>query len=205
MLCTEIKYLCQRLSNQDSLSSESDGKGEAEVTDVPSHTAHVCCPGLEEQTCVDCALALDHLAVMTNDVADRKNMLEREVQNLTYLIEAMNKQVAPLTSWATTLATHVNGIAGTFAVQQIQVNELVTVTTTTRDISGQNSSTLDTLEESLWLLWTRQLANVSDFEGIFHINVLKQGDNSHVGFLFTSPQSVFWVIARDRLEGIVIL
>ncbi|KAJ9063046.1 hypothetical protein DSO57_1004335 [Entomophthora muscae] len=33
----------------------------------------------------------------------------------------------------------------------------------------------------------------------------KNKENIIVGFLSTSPQSVSWIVARDRLEGIVIL
>ncbi|KAJ9064556.1 hypothetical protein DSO57_1029417 [Entomophthora muscae] len=69
----EIKYLRQHLSNPDNLSSESEGEGEAEVTSTPAHDNHGCCPGLEGQPQVNCACALDQLAEVTNDVADRQD------------------------------------------------------------------------------------------------------------------------------------
>ncbi|KAJ9077919.1 hypothetical protein DSO57_1012084 [Entomophthora muscae] len=92
------------------------------------------------------------IAKVINDVADRQDTLEREVQNLSCFTETLNGQVAPLVTQATSLATRVNGIAGTLTVQKIKIDEFGTAATTARDISGQNSSTLDTLEESLQLL-----------------------------------------------------
>lgn len=145
----EIKYLRQRLSNSEDLSSESEDKEEGEAVNTHAHENHGCCPGLEGQPRVHCARALDQLAKVTNNVADRQDALEREVQNLSCFTETLNGQVAPLVAQTTSLATRVNGIAGNLAVQQITVDEFGTAAATAQDISGQNSSTLDTLEESL--------------------------------------------------------
>ncbi|KAJ9090524.1 hypothetical protein DSO57_1001495 [Entomophthora muscae] len=55
----EIEYLRQRLSNPDDLYSESEGEEEAEVASTPTHGNYGCCPGLEGQPWVNCALVLD--------------------------------------------------------------------------------------------------------------------------------------------------
>ncbi|KAJ9064467.1 hypothetical protein DSO57_1030298 [Entomophthora muscae] len=81
----EIAYLHQFLSDQEAYSSEYDGEGEAETTEVPNNEDHGCCPGLEEQPCVNCVLALDNLAAVKNNVADRQDVLEQEVQTLACL------------------------------------------------------------------------------------------------------------------------
>ncbi|KAJ9060795.1 hypothetical protein DSO57_1027009 [Entomophthora muscae] len=142
----EIEYLRQFLSNSGYLSSESEDEEEGEVVNTPAHDNHGCCPGLEGQTRVNCAHVLDQLAEVTNDVADRQDSLEREVQNLPRFTKTLNGQVVPLVAQTTFLATCVNGIAGTLVVQQIKVDKFGTAAATARDISGQNSSTLDTLE-----------------------------------------------------------
>ncbi|KAJ9081993.1 hypothetical protein DSO57_1008950 [Entomophthora muscae] len=70
----------------------------------------------------------------------------------------------------------------------MQVDELGTVATTTRDIEVEkNSSTLDALEESLSLLWAIQPAAESEFERNPHINVLNQGENSQSTSLSIDP------------------
>ncbi|KAJ9050850.1 hypothetical protein DSO57_1010400 [Entomophthora muscae] len=79
----EIKYLRQRLSNSEDLSSESEDEEEGEVVNTPAHDNHSCCPGLEGQSWVNFVRALDQLAKVTNDVADRQDALEREIQNLS--------------------------------------------------------------------------------------------------------------------------
>ncbi|KAJ9054556.1 hypothetical protein DSO57_1013043 [Entomophthora muscae] len=90
----------------------------------------------------------------------------------------MNGQVIPLVAQTTSLTTCFNGIAGTLLVQQIKIDKFGVAAATSRDISGKNSSTLDTLEESLQLLWARQPAAESEFESNPPINVLNPGDNS---------------------------
>ncbi|KAJ9065715.1 hypothetical protein DSO57_1016801 [Entomophthora muscae] len=92
-----------------------------------------------------------------------------------------------LAAQTTSLVTCINGVAGTLAVQQIKINEFGAAVATSWDISGQNSSTLDTLEESLQLLWARQSAAESEFEGNPHINVLNPGDNSQSTSLSIDP------------------
>lgn len=145
----EIKYLRQRLSNSEDLSSESEDEEEGEVVNTHAHVNHGSCPGLEGQPWIHCVCALYQLAKVTNDVADRQEALEREVQNLSCFTKILNGQVAPLVAQITSLATRLNGIAGTLAVQQIKIDKFGPAAATVQDISGQNSFTLDTLEESL--------------------------------------------------------
>ncbi|KAJ9061725.1 hypothetical protein DSO57_1017820 [Entomophthora muscae] len=73
----KIEYLRQHLSDPDDLSFESDGKRETEVAGTPPHLDHGCCPGLEGQPCVNCALALDHLAAVRN-IPDINQILTEE-------------------------------------------------------------------------------------------------------------------------------
>ncbi|KAJ9081453.1 hypothetical protein DSO57_1014537 [Entomophthora muscae] len=186
-LQVNIEYLRQRLSDPDDYSSESDGKGEAEVTGTPTHFDHGCCPGLEGQPHVNCALALDHLAAVKNDVADRQDVPERKLQNLSCLTETINRQVTPLAAQTTSLVTCINGVAGTLAVQKIKIKEFGAAATTAWDISRQNSSTLDTLEESLKILWARQSAAESEFQNNPHIKILNLGDNSQSTSLSFDP------------------
>ncbi|KAJ9048577.1 hypothetical protein DSO57_1033695 [Entomophthora muscae] len=68
----KIVYLHQHLSDQEDSSSESDDEEEEETTEVPAHEDHGCFPRLEGQPHVNCALALDNLASVTNNVADRQ-------------------------------------------------------------------------------------------------------------------------------------
>lgn len=98
---------------------------------------------------------LDNLAVSTNNVVDRQDMLKQEVQNLNCLTEIMNKRITPLVSQATAIVTQFNEIADVLAFHQMQVDELKTIAMASRDIGGQNSSIMDTLEESFCLLWAR--------------------------------------------------
>ncbi|KAJ9058254.1 hypothetical protein DSO57_1014139 [Entomophthora muscae] len=85
-------------------------KAEAEAEEVPVHNNQRCCPGFEEQSQVNCALALDSLAEVTNDVADRQDALEQEVYNLSCLAETVNENISPMMSQATAMTTWANGI-----------------------------------------------------------------------------------------------
>ena len=125
-----IEYLRQHLSDPDDFSSESDGKRETEVSGTPIHLDHGCCPGLEGQPHVNCALALDHLAAVTNDVAYQQDALERKVQTLSCLMDTINGQITPLVAQTTSLTTHVNGVASTLAVQQIKIDKFGAATNT---------------------------------------------------------------------------
>ncbi|KAJ9055813.1 hypothetical protein DSO57_1039340 [Entomophthora muscae] len=97
----------------------------------------------------------------------------------------MNERITSLVSQTTAMTTRVNGIVGTLAVQKMQLNEIGTVATTARDIGCQNSSTLDTLEEGLCLLWARQPAAESEFEGEPHINQIFDPKTSIIAAFFT--------------------
>ncbi|KAJ9074803.1 hypothetical protein DSO57_1002650 [Entomophthora muscae] len=109
----KIEYLRQHLFDPDDSSSESDGKGEAEVTGTPTHLDHGCCPELEGQPYVNCALALDHLAAVKNDVVDQQDALEQKVQNLSCLMQTINGQVT-----VTVLQSH-------WAVNRIGLGEIL--------------------------------------------------------------------------------
>ncbi|KAJ9055727.1 hypothetical protein DSO57_1000587 [Entomophthora muscae] len=140
------------VSVQDNTSSSAKDQAESENEGLNSAENNRYCSGLKGQPHINCALALNNQASVTDAVTDRQGTLEKDVQDLARLVEMVNEKVSLLVPQAVAMNNWINGIAGTLAVHKIQINGIETVATKARYIGGQNSFTLDIVEESLCLL-----------------------------------------------------
>ncbi|KAJ9062445.1 hypothetical protein DSO57_1010693 [Entomophthora muscae] len=96
----EITTLQQCINQPREKSSHSDDKegNNDDNEDEESEEEDECCPGLKGKPCVHYALTLKHLTYVTNNVADRQDSLERELQGLTTLVNFLNERITQRSS-----------------------------------------------------------------------------------------------------------
>ncbi|KAJ9083275.1 hypothetical protein DSO57_1036264 [Entomophthora muscae] len=127
----------------------------ATSVDPPPHNEEDnCCPGKEGEPWIKCATLLAHLKQDINVTSQDNKALESNLQEMNELTKNIDEQFSPLLVQVQELPTKIAGVCATAEVQQIQIDDTLQVSITSRNSLFQQAITLNTLGESVHQLWT---------------------------------------------------